>query len=150
MKGKRVVVTIDDYAPKLREEAAMRNITLSNLVRTIIGDYLGQDQLSYNELFLRRLDTHSYNLGKLSRDAVITAETLAAFIQYQLSITPPLPVSDQDAVKAFGRERYEQFISNVAKRLTSGNRLTKGVEKNFSPEEKDLFTIILEDKDDFS
>ena len=53
----------------------------------------------------------------LERDAVIIAETLALFVRYFLTITPPLPAARTGAGPCrSGRERFEVFVAQVGKR----------------------------------
>jgi hypothetical protein len=54
-------------------------------------------------------------LDRVERDLSVTAETIALFVRYYLTITPPLPSGDQDAARALGRERFEMFVAQVGK-----------------------------------
>ncbi len=65
----------------------------------------------------------------------VTAETLALYIRYYLTVTPPLPEQDQRAAQALGRERFEYFIEQLAKRLASGKSLTAEVLDDVGPEQ---------------
>ncbi|MGY4313970.1 hypothetical protein [Bradyrhizobium sp. JR3.5] len=65
---------------------------------------------------IRRLDRMSRQLERADRDVSVLAETIALFIRYYLTITPPLPSQDQDAARALGRERFEMFVAQVGKR----------------------------------
>src|SRR5262245_38994852 len=56
-------------------------------------------------------------LGRLERDVAITTELLATFVRYFLTITPPLPVSETDAARALGQQRFQQVIAGIARRL---------------------------------
>ena len=46
-------------------------------------------------------------MNRLERDLGIATETLALFVRYFLTVTPPLPNTDQDAARALGRERFD-------------------------------------------
>ena len=50
----------------------------------------------------RRLDELNRTVARIERDMAITTETLALFVRYFLTITPPLPQSEQEAGAAAG------------------------------------------------
>ena len=60
------------------------------------------------------------SIERLSRDQTILIETIALFIRYQLSITPPLPDAHQEAARAQGKARFQQFIEQLARHLQRG------------------------------
>jgi hypothetical protein len=59
-------------------------------------------------------------MQRLERDVGLTAETLALFIRFWLTITPPLPSDAQAAAQLKGRERFEGFIEALGRRLQKG------------------------------
>ena len=73
-----------------------------------------------DEVILRRLDRLNGRLDRLERDLNVNAETLALFIRYYMTMTPPLPEQERDAAQALGKERFEYFIEQVTRRLASG------------------------------
>ena len=48
---------------------------------------------------IRRLDRMSKQLGEINRNQQIVVESLALFIRYYLTITPPLPKSEQEPAR---------------------------------------------------
>jgi hypothetical protein len=58
---------------------------------------------------------------------MISAEALALFIRFWLTITPPLPESAQTAAQAKGRERFESFLETLGRRLSKGQSLLREV-----------------------
>jgi hypothetical protein len=58
---------------------------------------------------------------RLERNVGVTAETLALFIRFWLTITPPLDPDAHASAQAKGRERFEGFIDTLARRLQSGD-----------------------------
>jgi hypothetical protein len=46
-------------------------------------------------------------------------ETLALHIRQFLMITPPVSISEQQEAERLGRERYEVFLRQIAKRVAS-------------------------------
>ena len=67
--------------------------------------------------FTRRLDRLSRQMQRLERDVGLTAESLALFIRFWLTITPPLPNDAQAAAQAKGRDRFEGFVEALGRRL---------------------------------
>ena len=67
--------------------------------------------------------------GKSSGSNAMSAsatETLALFIRFWLTITPPLPNDAHAAAQVKGRERYEGFIEALGRRLQKGQSLLRG------------------------
>lgn len=64
---------------------------------------------------------------RLERDLWIAAETLALFIRFWLTVTPPLPESAQAAAQATGRERFESFLETLGRRLAKGQSVLREV-----------------------
>ncbi len=87
----------------------------------------------------------SRQLDRADRDLSIMAETIALFVRYYLTITPPLPSGDQDAARALGRERFEMFVAQVGKRVASGGRLVADIMDQVSTSNPDLFLRHLEE-----
>ncbi len=55
-------------------------------------------------------------------------------------MTPPLPNADQDAARALGKERFEYFTTQLARRLAGGKNMIRDVLEEISAEETDFFT----------
>jgi hypothetical protein len=68
-------------------------------------------------------------------------ETLALFVRFLLTITPPLPPDAQAAVQAKGQQRYESFVEALGQRLQKGqsflNEIPDDVEKKPSHSARD-------------
>ena len=76
---------------------------------------------------LDRLRGLAKRLRRIHREVEILAETLGLFVRYFLTITPPLPQSERHDAKILGRERYEVFVKQIAKRIASDSRLVAEV-----------------------
>src|SRR3546814_8303503 len=63
----------------------------------------------------------------MERDLGVTAETLALFVRFWLTITPPLPNDDQGAAKIKGRERFDGFIEALGRRLQKGQSFLREI-----------------------
>ncbi len=89
---------------------------------------------------IRRLDRLSRQYERLERNLAITTETLALFIRFFLTVTPPLPQADQEAARALGKERFEYFIGQLGRRLAGGKNMIRDVLEEISASEQDFFT----------
>ncbi len=89
---------------------------------------------------IRRLDRMTRQYDRLERNLSVTTETLALFIRFFLTVTPPLPNADQDAARALGKERFEYFISQLGRRLAGGKNMIADVLEEISSSESDFFT----------
>ncbi len=89
---------------------------------------------------IRRLDRMTRQYDRLERNLSIATETLALFIRFFLTVTPPLPNTDQDAARALGKERFEYFINQLGRRLAGGKNMIRDVLEEISAEESDFFT----------
>ncbi len=81
---------------------------------------------------IRRLDRMTRQYDRLERSLSITTETLAPFIRFFLTVTPPLPNADQDAARALGKERFDYFISQLGRRLAGGKNMIRDVLEEIS------------------
>ena len=88
---------------------------------------------------IRRLDYIARQLDRMERSAAIQTETLALFIRFFLTVTPPLPNTDQDAARALGKERFDYFIGQLSRRLAGGKNMIGEVLEEIAAKEEDFF-----------
>ena len=148
MNRKRIHVYLGDNAHRVQQAAKKRGVSISKLVQVALVAFLDADQDKREAVIFRRLDRIMRLLGKLDRDAGVTAESLALFIQYELAVKPPLPVTDQASAKAQGRERFVQFVKRVAQRLATGKSLVNEVFEEVTVTEDDFYQLDLEEDGD--
>lgn len=128
MKLKIGVYLTDDVAKLLKRAVKQSGATKSDIVNEALARFL--DPAPENdpaEAVLRRLDGLAKAIRRLHRDVEIVAETLALHVRQFLMITPPVPKSEQQEAEKLGRERYEFFIAQIAKRITSDRGLVSEV-----------------------
>ncbi|WP_240620878.1 CopG family transcriptional regulator [Pseudooceanicola lipolyticus] len=107
---------------RIRDLADRKRLTRSAVVEAAVESFLSPDHADMQEAALtRRLDRLSRQVARLERDQHITVETLALFVRFWLTITPPLPEEDQSAVQAKGRERFDGFVETLGRRLQKAN-----------------------------
>ncbi len=146
MKPKLSVYLSDNVAKRLSLAASRPGTNKSAIVDSALDRFLNPERdQSGDAALIRRLDRMSRQLDRLDRDVSITAETVALFVRYYLTITPPLPSGDQDAARALGRERFEIFVAQIGKRVASGGRLVADVMDRVSQSNPDLFVRNLEE-----
>lgn len=105
-----------------------KRISRSSIVEAAVISFLSPDGADRTEAaFTRRLDRLSRQVQRLERDVTIGTETLALFIRFWLTITPPLPVDAQASAQVKGRERYEGFVEALGRRLAKGQTLLQEI-----------------------
>src|SRR5260221_10595012 len=105
-----------------------KKMSRSSIVEAAVTSFLSPDGADRTEAaFARRLDRLSRQVQRLERDVTIGTETLALFIRFWLTITPPLPAGAQASAQAKGRERYENFVDALARRLAKGQTLLQEI-----------------------
>ena len=94
---------------------------------------------------MRRLDRMSKQLSEVNRNQQIVVESLALFIRYYLTITPPLPRSEQEPARSLGNQRFEFFIAQVGRRLAGGQNIVSEVLERIVANDPDLFARDLDE-----
>jgi hypothetical protein len=102
-------------------------------------------QPGLDDALARRLDELNRNVARIGRDTAIATETLALFVSYFLTITPPQPQSEQEPARLLGRERFEVFVAQVGRRLAGDQRLVSEVLESIANNEPDLFATAADD-----
>jgi hypothetical protein len=120
------------FPPELLRQIAdladRKGLSRSAIVEAAVASFLSPDGADRREAaFARRLDRLSRQVERLERNVGISTETLALFIRFWLSITPPLPSDAQASAQAKGRERYEGFIESLGRRLAQGKSLLQEI-----------------------
>jgi hypothetical protein len=68
-------------------------------------------------------------VGAMARDLAVVAETLALYVRYYLTVTPPLPQSERQPAQLLGKERFQVFVAQVGRSLAGDHRLVSEVIK---------------------
>src|SRR5215467_2684705 len=129
MTKARLSVYLDPHMmAQLAELADRKRHPKSLIAEAAIMSFLTPDDADRREAVLtRRLDLLTRQGERLERDVSIMAETLALFIRFWLTVTPPLPQSGQVAAQAKGRERFESFLEALGRRLAKGQSVLREV-----------------------
>jgi len=118
---------------QLSAYAARRNKSLSLVAEAAVASFLSPDGPDKLEAaFSRRLDRLARQVERLERDLGISIEMLALFVRFWLTVTPPAPDSAQAAAQAKGRERFENFVQSLGRRLASGKSISREISEDLS------------------
>ena len=141
MRKKRFSVWLSrPLAHKFETIAARAKGGKSALVEDALKAVLEPEQLpGVQDALGRRLDNLNRTMAHIERDMAIATETLGLFVRYFLIITPPLPESEQEPARLLGRERFEVFVAEVARRMAGDRRLVAEVMESLARNEPDLF-----------
>ncbi|AHY53105.1 hypothetical protein BJS_00478 [Bradyrhizobium japonicum SEMIA 5079] len=120
------------FPPELLKQisdlADRKKLSRSAVVEAAVASFLSPDGADRREAaFTRRLDHLSRQMQRLERDVGLTAETLALFIRFWLTITPPLPNDAQATAQLKGRERFEGFVETLGRRLQKGQSFLREI-----------------------
>ncbi|SMH43315.1 ribbon-helix-helix domain-containing protein [Azospirillum agricola] len=123
---------------EITELAERRKLSRSAIVEAAVASFLSPDGANRREAaFTRRLDRLSRQVQRLERDLGITAETLALFVRFWLTIIPPLPDDAQAAAQIKGRARYESFVETLGRRLQKGQSFLREIPDDIIDPEPD-------------
>ena len=91
--------------------------------RALVSYFSGESDNQREAAINRRLDRLTRQFGRIERDNLVLAETLATFVHYFLTVTPPVPANQVEAARAKGDLRFDLFVRQVAEALRSGQRI---------------------------
>jgi MFS family permease len=121
MKPRVGVYLSEGVAARLAEAAKNPRATKSSLVEAALDRFLGSDDdISDTATVARHLAGLSRQLEQLDRNLRIANETAALHARFHLAVTPLMPASEQGAACALGAERFEEFATQVGRRVDLG------------------------------
>jgi len=136
MRDRMNVYFPPELLKQISEHADRKKLSRSAIVEAAVASFLSPDGADRREAaFTRRLDRLSRQVQRLERDVGLTAETLALFIRFWLTITPPLPNDAQAAAQAKGRERFEGFVEALGRRLQKGHSFLREIPEDIGRQE---------------
>lgn len=126
-----------DLLDRVKSLSLRRRVSQSAIVEAAVASFLSGDSTEQMEAALtRRIDRLGRQIDGLDEDLAVLGETLALFIHFWLTVTPPLPDSAQPSARAKGAERLEGFMQTLGRRLATGDRFLKEVSRDvLRPEE---------------
>lgn len=128
MRDRMNVYFPPEMLKQIVELADRKKLSRSAIVEAAVASFLSPDGSDRREAaFTRRLDRLSRQVQRMERDLGVTAETLALFVRFWLTITPPLPNDAQGAAQIKGRERFDGFIEALGRRLQKGQSFLREI-----------------------
>jgi hypothetical protein len=127
-----------DHGKRLDELATMKNLSRSSVVAAALAAFLSPEGGERREVATaKRLDKLTRQFERLERDQTVLIESMALFIRYYLSVTTPIAEEHQDAARAVGRGRFEQFVDQLARHIQRGGSLVRDVCQEILPTSHD-------------
>src|SRR6267378_2076207 len=121
MKPRVGVYLSQGTAVRLAEAAKRPGATTSALVETALDRYFGSDDAIFDPTTVaHHLAGLSRQLEELDRNLRIANETAALHARFHLAVTPLMPAGEQGAACALGAERFEEFATQVGRRVDLG------------------------------
>lgn len=128
MRSRMNVYFPPEMLKQIADLADRKGLSRSAIIEAAVASFLSPDGSDRMEAaFTRRLDRLTRQVQRLERDVGISAETLALFIRFWLTITPPLPEDAQSSAQIKGRERFEGFVETLGRRLQKGQSFLKEI-----------------------
>jgi hypothetical protein len=135
MRSRMNVYFPPEMLKQIGDLADRKGLSRSAIVEAAVASFLSPDGSDRMEAaFTRRLDRLTRQVQRLERDVGISAETLALFIRFWLTITPPLPEDAQSSAQIKGRERFEGFVETLGRRLQKGQSFLREVPEDIEAE----------------
>lgn len=120
-----------DLLKKVEALSLRRNVSKSAIIEAAVASFLSADASERLEaVFARRMDKIGRQIDGMDEDLAIVAETLSLFVEYWLTITPPLPESAHASAKAKGAERFGRFLNTLGRKLATGDRFLKELSRD--------------------
>lgn len=124
-----------EHARRLDGLAAKKGVSKSSIVAAALASWLSPESGDHREASIaKRLDRLSRQFERLERDQTIEIETLALFVRYFLTVSTPVPEAHQEAAKAQGKARFEQFVEQLGRHLLRGRSLVRDVVEELHPD----------------
>jgi MFS family permease len=121
MKPRVGVYLSEGMAARLAEAAKHPRATKSALVEAALDRFLGSDNdIGDTATLAHHLAGLSRQLEVLDRNLRIANETAALHARFHLAVTPLMPAGEQGAACALGAERFEEFATQVGRRVDLG------------------------------
>lgn len=124
-----------EHARQLDAVAAHKGVSKSSIVAAALASWLSPDAADQREAATaKRLDRLARQFERLERDQNILIETLALYVRYYLTVSTPVPEAHQEAAKAQGKARFEQFTEQLGRHLLRGRSLVRDVVEELQPD----------------
>nr|WP_232793207.1 CopG family transcriptional regulator [Caulobacter hibisci] len=115
-------------AARLAEYALRKRVSQAMVVEAALESFLSPDSAEQLEAAMsRRLDRLSRQADRIEQQSLIANEALGLFVRFWLANTLALPEAALASQQAKGKERYENFLAALGRRLSKGQSLSQDV-----------------------
>ena len=130
MKPRHHLYLDDALTAELDRLARKPGSSKSGIVADALRAYLTRGAASEVDAVLKtRLDRFARALARVERNQDVLLETLALYVRWQLTVTAPLPESEQAAARKAGEARFESFIEQLSRRIAAGRGIGRELAK---------------------
>jgi hypothetical protein len=120
------------------ERARQRRVTKTEVVEAALASLLSPDHEERIEAVItRRLDRMARLLDRLLWHVDLSNETIALFVRFWLTSTPPSPDAGSKAAQAIGAKRYQSFVGSLTRRMEDGPKLSEELSRDVRPSRGD-------------
>jgi predicted transcriptional regulator len=124
MKPRHHLYLDDALTEELDRLARKPGSSKSGIVADALRAYFVRGAASEVDAVLKaRLDRFARALARFERNQEVLLETLALYVRWQLTVTAPLPESEQTAARAAGEARFHSFVEQLSRRIAAGRGL---------------------------
>ena len=128
MKPRHHLYLDDAITEELDRLAKRPGSSKSGIVADALRAYLTRGATREVDAVLKaRLDRYGRVLTRIERNQDVLLETLALYVRWQLTVTAPLPDSEQAAARAAGEARFQSFIDQLSRSLAAGRGLGRAL-----------------------
>lgn len=120
-----------DLLKKVEALSLRRNVSKSAIIEAAVASFLSADASERLEaVFARRMDKIGRQIDSMDEDLAVVAETLSLFVEYWMTMTPPLPESAHASARAKGAERFGKFLNTLGRKLATGDRFLRELSRD--------------------
>lgn len=135
MKARMNVHFEPEILRKVDELAARRSLSKSFIVETAVASFLSPDADERREAALtRRLDALLRKAERFEDNFRVMSDAFLLFVRFWLTVTPPMPESEQASARRTGAERYQAFVEALGRRVAKGpsflNEVAAAIERS--------------------
>ncbi|MBI1685152.1 CopG family transcriptional regulator [Caulobacter hibisci] len=128
MRTKHTFRLPPQLAARLAEYALRKRVSQAMVVEAALESFLSPDSAEQLEAAMsRRLDRLSRQADRIEQQSLIANEALGLFVRFWLANTLALPEAALASQQAKGKERYENFLAALGRRLSKGQSLSQDV-----------------------
>jgi len=103
-----------------RKPGSSKSMIVADALRAYLTRGAGKEA---DAVLKARLDRFAGIVNRIERNQGVLLETLALYVRWQLTVTAPLPESEQAAARAAGEARFHSFIDQLSRRMAAGRGL---------------------------